>query len=131
MSDEKLKLGWTMYETIGVAVVNPRAVNGIISREIFGNARGSIELRRHSIEIQGAVEIAARAFAEDILSSRKSPEPLDTSSWRYLSLIEVTHDEGIYVINLTENGQGLIDPNLWIVFKTMVEKICNNLTVFI
>lgn len=124
MEPKQLKLGWTVSETIGVAVVNPRGLKSmnIITKNIFGNEAGSIDIRRYSIEIVGAVESAAKAFAEEILS-KKIATP-DYESWQYFDVIDIVYRNGEYILYLTGNGRGLIDPDLWMTFKKDVEKIC-------
>ena len=133
MSDQPLKLGWTVHEVIGIAVVNPRALSGAagMPKELFGDNRGYIEVRSYSIEINGALEAAALAFAEDILKSKRWAGDVPNDRWRYHNVIEVRRDQNVFTVNLTEQGLGLIDPDLWASFKKSVEKICNDLPAFI
>jgi hypothetical protein len=137
---KELKLGWTVHEVIGVAVVNPRATRAaVVSRNIFGDDRGRIDIRRWSIEIHGSLEAAARAFAEEVLKYK--PTSLDARivaelpdnyhAWDYERVIQVTRRNGHFTVDLTQDGVGLIDPEVWAAFKTKVEKICNTLKAFL
>lgn len=129
---KQLKLGWVVHEVIGVAVVNPRAVAGVkaIPGYIFENEKGGIEIRRYSIQIFGDHEAAALAMAEELLPRRDASSP-SPASWDYMKVIEVTRTGTIFSINLTDDGLGLIDPEVWATFKKNVEKITNKLTAFL
>jgi len=131
MEPKNLKLGWTVSETIGIAIVNPRGLKSmnVIAKSIFSSETGSIDIRRYSIEILGAVEGASKAFAEEILS-RNITTP-DYESWQYSEVIDIVYRNGEYILYLTGNGQGLIDQDLWITFKRGVERICNGLKAFL
>lgn len=101
----------------------------IKTKSIFGDEVGSIDIRRYSIEITGAIEHASKAFAEEILS-RKITTP-DYESWQYFEVIDIVYRNGEYILYLTGNGQGLIDQDVWMTFKRGVEKICNGLKAFL
>lgn len=103
-----------------------------IPKYFFHNENGSIEIRRFSIEIEGSLEGAARAFAEEILKNKQIyGETAPLNRWDYMSVIRVEHIDSKYTLTLLEAGQGLIDPEVWANLKKDVEKICNNLTVFL
>ena len=139
--EKELKLGWTVHEVIGVAVVNPRGITNATVRRgsVFGDENGKIDIRRWSIEISGSHEAAARAMAEEILKYK--PTRLDARSvnelpdnyhvWDYERVVQVTRRNGHFTIDLTVDGKGLIDPEVWTLFKTKVEKICNTLKAFL
>lgn len=131
MSAKELKLGWTVSETIGVAIVNPRGVNSMkaIPRFNFKNEQGGIDIRRYSIEITGSVEGAASAFAKAILD--RTTNRNQNEHWTYCDIIYVNYDGGVYRLHLNEDGDGLIDPDIWSAFKKHVEKICNDLKAFL
>ncbi len=120
--------GWTITETIGIAVVNTRAVSNAIraTRFHFKNEKGSLFIDRYSIIIEGQIEAAAVAFAEDVLKNAKINPDLN-----YLNIIGASIENGKYTLTLLEQGLGIIDPDVWLTFKSNVESICNNLTVFI
>ena len=125
MSAKELKLGWTVSETIGVAVVNPRGVTGMkaIPKFNFQSDKGGIEIRQYSIEITGSTEAAAKAFAEEILSKK--------SAQSYFNVIRVDVKDNKYTIALGKGGSGLISPEVWAEFKKNVERICNDLKAFL
>lgn len=125
MEPKNLKLGWTVSETIGVAVVNPRGVTGMkaVSAFNFQNEHGGIEIRQYSIEITGSTESAAKAFAEEILSKKKPQS--------YFNVIRVDVENNKYTITLGKGGTGLISPEVWAEFKKNVERICNDLKAFL
>lgn len=130
--EKELKLGWTVSETIGIAVVNPRAVAGVkaIPKYIFDNEEGGIEIRRYSIHIFGNPEAAAKAMAEELLKRRDASVP-SACTWDYMKVIEVTRTGTTFSVNLTDDGLGLIDPEVWAPFKKNVEKITNKLVAFL
>jgi len=131
MSDKNLKLGWTVSETIGIAVVNPRGVSSMkaIPKFYFHNEGGGIDIRRYSIEIIGNPESAAKAFAEGILSKKDLKPGYDT--WQYCDVIDIVYTDNKYYVSLTGNGLGLIDQDVWMSFKKNVQTICNDLKAFL
>lgn len=127
--EKELKVGWTVSETIGVAIVNPRAVAGMkaIPKYIFDNADGGIEIKRYSISIYGDREAAAKAMAEEILNHKTG----SNHDWNYMGVIVAEEYLGKFSIKLTENGEGIVDPEIWLTFKKNVEKMCNDLKAFL
>lgn len=98
-------------------------------RYIFQNEKGSIEIRRNLITINGAIESAALAFAEVILDSAKIINPNPTGDrWGYMETVEVIRTDGVITLNLLDKWA--IDQEKWSLLKNHVEKICNNLTAF-
>lgn len=98
-------------------------------RYIFRNDKGSIEIRRNLITIEGAIESAALAFAEVILDSVKAITPNITGDrWGYMETVEVVRTDGVITLNLLDKWA--IDSEKWTLLKSHVEKICNNLTAF-
>lgn len=133
-----LKLGWVVHEVIGQAIVNTRAMGKAIPRHIFENEKGGIEIRRYSIQIFGDHEAAALAMAEELLKHKAGLTPTvimglpeDHDAWNYMKVVEATRHNKTYTINLTDDGLGLIDPEVWSTFKKSVEKITNKLTAFL
>lgn len=126
---KELKLGWVVSETIGVAIVNPRATGmaKALPRHVFENENGGIDIRRYSIEIFGQHEAAAKAMAEELLKHKTG----SNHSWNYMGVIECEEYLGRFIIRLTEKGEGIIDPEVWATFKKNVEKICNDLKAFL
>ena len=131
--NKELKLGWVVSETIGVAIVNPRGVNGMkaIPKFVFGDENGYIEIRRYSIQIVGSLEAAAKAMVEKELLPRRDATSPSPASWDYMKVIEVTRTGTTFKIDLTDDGLGLIDPEIWATFKKSVEKMSNDLTAFL
>jgi hypothetical protein len=126
---KELKLGWTVSETIGVAIVNPRAmgVAKALPKYVFENAEGGIDIRKYSIELFGRHEAAAKAMAEELLKHKTG----SNHSWNYMGVVEGEERLGQLSITLTQNGLGLIDPEVWAAFKKNVEKMCNDLKAFL
>lgn len=126
---KELKLGWTISETIGVAIVNPRAMGAVkaLPRHVFENENGGIDIRRFSIEIFGRHEAAAKAMAEELLKHKSG----SNHDWNYMGVIIAEEYLGRFTIKLSEKGEGIIDPEVWLTFKKNVEKMCNDLKVFL
>jgi hypothetical protein len=130
MSD-KLKLGWTVSETIGMAIVNPRAVSALRGKFVFSSETGTLTITDLPV-ITGAVEGAALAFANDVLEAKMPANSTDLRIYRnreMLELIGVRRENSTYVLYYLEPD--LFQGEDWVRFKAAVEKICNDLTIFI
>lgn len=124
---KQLKLGWSVSETIGVAIVNPRAMAGMkaLPRITLTYRNTTIVIRNDSIIIDGIMEEAAMALADHILAEMKR----DTSVlYRSYGAIEVYVIDGQVVIN--PKVQNVMDTDRWALLKKETEKICNNLRFF-
>ena len=124
---KQLKLGWTVSETIGVAIVNPRAVTGVkaLPRITLTYKDTTIEIRDTSIIIHGVMEEAAMALADHILTDWKRDPKIQFRTYRAIEAYEI---EGKILINPRVNG--IMDADRWDLLKKETEKICNNLRAF-
>lgn len=129
MDEKKLKLGWTVHETIGVAIVNPRALTGMkASPWITLTHKGTtIKITDTSVTIDGTIEEAAMALAEYILDYIKRLKGSDTNYFSFRS-IEAYVIDGNVLVN--PKIQNIMEPGDWELLKKSTEKICNNLKVF-
>lgn len=98
----------------------------------FYHNGSSIEIRRNAITINGKVEDAAWAMAEELLKRGKTEA---TTHWEYpwqssamVPVIQANLREGMYTLELLKTSA--IDSETWAIFKKDVEKICNKLTAF-
>lgn len=105
----------------------PRNGMKAIPRQIIEKDESGIEIRRYSIHIFGQHEAAAKAMAEEVLNHKSG----SNHSWNYMGVIEGEECLGKFSIKLTESGENLIDPNVWLSFKKNVEKMCNDLKAFL
>lgn len=147
MTDEKkLKLNWTVHETIGPAIVNARGIAQGSSSAIVGSSyippiysrrfnisrfdseTGSIRISPYCIEIFGELNGAAYALAKDILSHKFPYNP--NEGINYSDAIVVKRDGSKFYLELGPTGQGIFNPDLWPIFKARVEKLCNDLSAF-
>lgn len=124
---KQLKLGWTVSETIGVAIVNPRAVAGVkaLPRITLTYKNTTIEIRNDSITIDGVMEEAAMALADYILTDWKRDPKIQFRTYRAIEAYEI---EGKILINPRVNN--IMDPERWVLLKKQTENICNNLKAF-
>lgn len=124
---KQLKLGWVVSETIGVAIVNPRATAGMkaIPRISLTHKSTTIEIRDTSITIDGVIEEAAMALADYILKDMKRDPNI---KWRAYRAIEAYVIDDKILIN--PRVQNAMDAERWALLKKETEKICNNLRAF-
>jgi hypothetical protein len=116
-----LKLGWTVYETIGMGIINPRALSCII----LTYRSTTITIKDLSVTIEGTTEEAAMALADHILKDMKRDANIKYFSYRS---IEAYLIEGNVVVN--PKIQNVMDSKQWDILKKETEKICNNLKAF-
>jgi hypothetical protein len=125
---KELKLGWTVHEVIGVAIVNPRAVAGVkaLPRIVLTYKNTTITIRNDSVIIDGVMEEAAMALADHILKEIKRAAP----EVKYFSFraIEAYVIDGKILVN--PKIQNAMDADQWALLKRETEKICNNLKAF-
>lgn len=101
-----------------------------IPRLIITSKDGEIEIRPYSIIIRGTMESAALALAEDILKRIPRDAPYNAREL-YINAFDVTKDAGKdskYILNLLRPDA--MNADSWAALKKDVEKICNNLAVF-
>lgn len=124
---KQLKLGWVVSETIGVAIVNPRAVAGVkaLPRITLTYKNTTIEIRDTSISIDGVIEEAAMALADYILKDMKRDPNV---KWRAYRAIEAYIIDDKILIN--PRVQNVMAEDQWLLLKKETEKICNNLKAF-
>lgn len=127
MSEKQLKLGWTVHEVIGVAIVNPRAVAGVkaLPRITLTYKNTTIVIRNDSVTVDGIMEEAAMALADYILTDMKKDPSI---KWRSYRAIEAYVIEGKIVIN--PKVENIMDAERWALLKKETEKICNSLKAF-
>jgi|SRR5579864_8017552 len=126
--NKQLKLGWTVHEVIGMAIVNPRAVAGVkaLPRIVLTYKNTTITIRNDSIIIDGIMEEAAMALADHILTDMKRAAP-EVKYFSYRALEAYVIDGKIVVNPKILNA---MDPERWELLKRETEKICNNLKAF-
>ena len=126
---KKLKLGWVVSETIGMAIVNPRGLTGMkASPWITLTHKGTtVRIRDNSVIIDGSIEEAAMALAEHILKDIERASDFNANYFSYRS-IEVYVIDGQIVIN--PKTQNIMEPGDWALLKKSTEKICNSLKAF-
>lgn len=127
MEEKRLKLGWVVSETIGVAIVNPRGLTGMkASPWITLIYRGTtLRIRDNAVTVDGTMEEAAMALAERILQDARRDDSIKYFSYR---AIEAYVIDGQIVIN--PKTQNIMEPQDWDLLKKETEKICNNLKAF-
>ena len=94
-------------------------------RIVFEHNDSSVVIRHNDISISGKMEDAAWAMADNCLKVGKTN---NNTNWRYCAILEVTLRENVYDLTLLDPKA--MDAATWEIFKKDVEKICNNLTVF-
>lgn len=129
MDEKKLKLGWTVSETIGVAIVNPRASHSARALpQITLTYKGAtLIITDNAITITGTIEEAAMALADHILKDVKRMDAIGAKYFSYRSM-EVYLIDGNVVLN--PKVLNIMEPGDWDFLKKSTEKICNNLKVF-
>lgn len=124
------KIGWTISETIGISIINPRATTGYRRKYIFSSETGTLTIVGLPV-ITGALEGAAIALVNDILEAKMHDSSTNLRIYKNqegVELIGVRRENGTYVLYYLEPH--LFQGDGWIRFKVAVEKICNGLTIF-
>lgn len=129
MNEKKLKLGWVVSETIGVAIVNPRASHSARALpQITLTYKGAtIIITDNAITITGTIEEAAVALAEYVLDYIKRVQGSDTKYFSFRSIEAYIIDDKVV---LNPKVLNIMEPGDWDFLKKSTEKICNNLKVF-